>query len=79
MTINGIAGGSFPVVVAGRSASSPPVGVAPAAEPALWTMLSQAERAFFLAPDEAALVSYGPAGVTATAAPVLGQHLDVRG
>lgn len=79
MTINGIPGGSLPVVAAGRGVATPPSGISPAAEPTLWTMLSQAEREFFLAPQDAALVSYGPAGITATAAPILGQQLDVRG
>ncbi len=52
----------------------------PAADPSLWNVLTDDERAFFL--DSASLgpVSYGRGGATQqpTAAP-LGQRIDVRG
>lgn len=49
-----------------------------AREPALWQMLSQAERAFFLAPSGSMTLGYGPGGATTEAAPVVGQQLDVK-
>ncbi len=61
-----------------RSVSGAAV-VTPAAEPTLWSMLSQAERAFFLAPTEHEAIGYGPRGNPAMAPPVLGQQLGVRG
>lgn len=47
-------------------------------EPALWTMLSHAERAFFEVPSLASALSYGPAGETTSAAPTVGQQIDIR-
>jgi hypothetical protein len=59
------------------SQAQPPVAVL-AREPALWSILSRAERAFFEASSVAGPLSYGPAGAPADAAPALGQHLDIR-
>ncbi|MDX2208421.1 MAG: hypothetical protein SFU57_12345 [Gemmatimonadales bacterium] len=61
----------------------PPVTAATATptgqrEPALWTMLSHAERAFFDVPSLAGALSYGPAGETTGATPTVGQQLDIR-
>lgn len=77
MTISGIPAGSVPI--------NPVSGANPARtsvtqrEPTLWTMLSNAERAFFLAPDGDQALGYGPAGGNTIAAPALGSQLDVRG
>ncbi len=76
MTISGIPGGAAPIQsVHGANAtrSSTP------REPTLWAMLSNAERAFFLAPDGEQALGYDTAGSTTVAAPALGRQLDVRG
>jgi hypothetical protein len=73
----------LPPVVPGATAPAPPREHAapptPGKEPGLWAMLSRAERAFFLAPVDQEALGYGPGGARTEAAPVLGQHLDVRG
>lgn len=75
MTIHGISAGT-PIA---PPAASQRGTAAPAAEPSLWTMLSHAERAFFLSPEGAQAIGYGPGGHHTVAAPVLGQQLDIRG
>lgn len=80
MTISGVPPAITPRPIATR-------GVAPVAqpqsspprEPGLWAMLSPAERAFFLAPEGQTTLGYGRTGTVTTAAPVLGQHVDVVG
>jgi hypothetical protein len=52
--------------------------VPPAREPALWTLLSQAERAFFDVPSVARPIGYGPGGAPTEPAPALGQTIDIR-
>lgn len=79
MTISGL-----PPIAPGAAAAARPLDRAaapnaPGREPGLWAMLSSAERAFFLAPADQQAIGYGPGGGRAEAAPVLGQHLDVRG
>ncbi|HPF62777.1 MAG: hypothetical protein KC544_02765 [Gemmatimonadetes bacterium] len=80
MTISGLP----PIGPAAGAAAPRPIDRAaapatPGREPGLWAMLSSAERAFFLAPTEQQAIGYGPGGARTEAAPVLGQHLDVRG
>lgn len=79
MTIPGL-----PPIVPGSAAAAArpldrPAVSSPGKEPGLWAMLSSAERAFFLAPADQQALGYGPGGARTEAAPVLGQHLDVRG
>lgn len=67
-----------PRAVGSPPATSPPQAVPPAREPALWTMLSHAERAFFDVPALEGPLAYGPGGAPTEPAPALGQSIDIR-
>jgi len=74
---------SFGALGASRSSgsaapSSPPQAVPPVREPALWTMLSKAERAFFDVPTLEGPLGYGPGGAPTEPTPALGQTIDIR-
>jgi hypothetical protein len=76
MTIRGLPPASPPVVASSRPVAP---GAAKASEPGLWSMLTPAERAFFLPPDGEAALGYGRSGRAERGAPALGQRVDVRG
>jgi hypothetical protein len=85
MTISGLPAMPAPIrpsttPTVARPGAKPTAGAAGAADPSLWSVLTDDERAFFM--DSASLgpVSYGRGGATQQpAAAPLGQRIDVRG